>query len=102
MKKLFTAATANNTTKANVFVTTGDIDTIPLVAHCFGTFDTCTVELKASLNGVADGVVLDSFTAAEFVALPLYLPAGVSIWAELSSVGASTSVNLWIGGQGND
>ena len=41
-------------------------------------------------------------TAAEFVALPLYLPAGVSVWTQFSSVGASTSASLWIGGQGSE
>ena len=102
MLKLFTNATANDATKANAVTITGQVTATALGVHVAGTFDTCTVGVYISNFGATNGVLLTelTFTAAGYANLSA--PPGTTIWAELSSVGASTDISCWVSGQGND
>lgn len=103
MKKLFENATANDATKANAFEITNEAGNAPLVFHFFGDdFDTCTLTVFWSLNGLDNGIAIAALTktAAAIVELAGPLPNGITMWATLSSVGASTDVSLYVAGQG--
>lgn len=92
MHKLYTSQTANDATKANAIVASGR----EVAVHAFGTWDTATLGVYMSLNGTSNGVLLDDLTFTEDGFQILVVPGGVTIWAQLSSVGGSTDVNLWL------
>ena len=102
MKKLLTAQSTNLSDASNAIVTEAKLKETPFTVHCFGNFDTCTVTVFMSLNGTSDGVAIDELTFIEPGFQIMLLPAGVTVWANVSSAGASTSVSLWVGGQGAD
>jgi len=99
MRKLFTAKTANDSTKANVFQASG---ATRLSVHAFGTWGTGTIGVYLSLNGTANGVLLTelTFTANGFKAIDV--AGGTNIWAETSGFSGGESLNLWIAGTGVD
>lgn len=97
MEKLYTEQTENDSSAGNAIRATGR----ELAIHAFGTWDTATLTIKMSTNGTNNGVAEFTYTEDGFDR-GITVPAGVTIWAELSSVGASTSVSCWVAGQGND
>ncbi len=97
MEKLYTAQTANDATKGNKIVSLGR----ELAVQAWGTWDTATLGVYLSVDGT-NGVLLSDLTFTDDGFIAIQIPAGVHVWAELSSVGASTNVNCWIAGQGGD
>ena len=99
MLKLFTDATANDATKANAVEITGQVIATALGVHVAGTFDGATVNVYISNFGASFGVLLAelSFSTAGFA--NVNLSPETTIWAELSSAGASTSLSCWVSGQ---
>lgn len=98
MEKLFTNQTGNISDNANVIRASGQI----LTVHAWGVdFDTATLGVYLYAVGATPTLTADlTFTGNGIVNIQ---PApGTQISAQLSSVGASTDVNLWIVGQGTD
>jgi hypothetical protein len=100
MRKLYTAQTANDTTKANAFKIPGNLNGAPMGVHAFGTWDTATLTVYLSNNGAANGVALSElvFNADGFVAIAS-IPE-TTMWGEVSGVGAGTVLNLFVSGAG--
>ena len=96
MEKLFTAQTDN--ADSSTVVARGT----ELTVYAFGTFDTSTVKIQVSPDGGTTWIDKSdvSFTSADYQSLQL--AAGVLIRGNLASVGGSSSVSLWLQGQGAD
>lgn len=101
MEKLFTNQTANDSTSDNKIVATGR----ELTVQAYGTWDTATLSVFLSVSDPAtgnDGVLLTDLIFTDDGMIAVQVPAGNYVWATMASVGASTDLNLWINGQGND
>jgi hypothetical protein len=84
---LASAVTANSSGEAKEWTGT-EIGTL----HVYGTFDTCTVAIDGSTDG---GVTWTAYSTTYTAATITSFEAGnILIRATISSVGASTSVNV--------
>ena len=97
MHKLYTAQTANDTSAGNAVVVRGG----ELGVHSYGTWDGASMVIKLSNVGAgSSGITEITATADDYT--NIQVPAGVYMWAELSSAGGSTSVSCWVAGEGVD
>ncbi len=95
MQAMFTAATANDATEDNAFIATGQ----ELAFEFFGTWDTATITVFERVQNTGQDNAIASLTKTDDAYVE-YTPArGSQIWAELSSVGAGTIVNLHVTGK---
>ena len=93
MLQLMNAVTSNSDSSTGP-VFDGSKDKVVVIA---GTWDTATVTLKASPDGGTTWVDIEDGAFTADVIKRIVLCSGMSIKGTVSSVGASTSLSMWIG-----
>lgn len=101
MINLLKNVTANDVTTGNNMEASSETGSVGLGFHADGTFDTCTITVFISNFGLTNGVALADLTFTEAGYVMLTVPSGVKLWAQVTSVGAGTSVSLRVSGAGN-
>lgn len=92
MQAMYTSATANESSKGNAFIATGR----PLTFEFWGTWDTATITVFERVQNTGQGTAITSLTKTADAIVHYTPSAGDEIYAELSSVGAGTDVNLHV------
>lgn len=99
MEKLFTNQTGNDVTDDNQIIIKGT----ELAVQAWGNWGTNTViSIYVAVADNITGVLLSDLTFTGDGFQSLQIPAGCIVWAQLSSAGGGTDINVWIKGQGTD
>ena len=95
MIHLFSSATADG--DSPTFITRGKIITV----HSWGEYDGATVTIYMSTAGKNDDAAATD-SQLEFTAngiSSVVIAAGITVWANISSAGSSTNLNVTVAGQ---